>query len=252
MAAPSTEPKPEGAPEWMVSYADMITIMMSFFVIMFALASKKDEQAQRETAASFEYRFSPAWRPFAEIGPGLLPHALRLGGGNERRRRGPIFGPPRETDPDGAKTTAPQPMRVRIAGRGERLEVGGELYFEEASDQLQKRQIDKLRAIAEEIAGKPQKVQILGHASKLPLPPGSPFRDHWDLAYARCRATMQQLVALGIDPKRIRIALAGSNEPAYRGDSPELLKKNSRVDVYLLAELVEQAQPEEEPPANQY
>jgi flagellar motor protein MotB len=37
-------PAQEGAPEWMVSYADMITIMMAFFVVMYAMAPKKDQE----------------------------------------------------------------------------------------------------------------------------------------------------------------------------------------------------------------
>ena len=43
------EEKPDGAPEWMVSFADMITIMMSFFVIMFALASGEAAKAHALT-----------------------------------------------------------------------------------------------------------------------------------------------------------------------------------------------------------
>jgi len=103
--------------------------------------------------------------------------------------------------------------------------------------------------IAEEIAGKPQKVQILGHASKRPMPADSPYHDHWDLAYARCRRTMEQLVAMGIDPKRIRMGVAGSNEPIYSGDSPELMKANSRVDVYLLDALADEPEEVPEKPA---
>ncbi len=131
-------------------------------------------------------------------------------------------------------------MRIRIPGRGDRLDVGGIVYFEQDSGQLSKQQTDNLRTIAEEIAGKPQKVEILGHTTKRPMPPGSPYKDHWDLAYAHCRAAMQQLVAMGIDPKRIRIGVAGSNEPLYLGDSPELVKQNSRVDIYLIDSLTDE------------
>ena len=60
--------KPEGAPEWMVSYADMITILMSFFVVMFSIASGDSSgkrTAQQETViASLEYRFGPKWKPY--------------------------------------------------------------------------------------------------------------------------------------------------------------------------------------------
>ncbi|MCL4195115.1 MAG: hypothetical protein KJZ87_25480, partial [Thermoguttaceae bacterium] len=57
--AKRVEEKPEGAPEWMVSFADMITIMMSFFVIMFALAAAKNEGHAEAVRQSIHDRFSP-------------------------------------------------------------------------------------------------------------------------------------------------------------------------------------------------
>ena len=56
---PAVEEKPDGAPEWMVSFADMITIMMSFFVIMFALATARNEGRKAAAMESIEYRFGP-------------------------------------------------------------------------------------------------------------------------------------------------------------------------------------------------
>ena len=91
------EEKPDGAPEWMVSFADMITIMMSFFVIMFALASSdaaknkrnaKQQQAgvespqnakQQAAFDSLNYRFGPNYRPLAGLGVmlGISPARCR-------------------------------------------------------------------------------------------------------------------------------------------------------------------------------
>jgi flagellar motor protein MotB len=58
----------EGAPEWMVSYADMITIMMAFFVVMYALSGKKDESVVRPVLTSLKQQFGPRW-PFANLLP---------------------------------------------------------------------------------------------------------------------------------------------------------------------------------------
>jgi hypothetical protein len=80
-----SEEKPEGAPEWMVSYADMITILMSFFVVMFSVASGeaakgKRSQQQQVAIESLQYRFGPKWKPFMSWS--LMPgNALLPGGG---------------------------------------------------------------------------------------------------------------------------------------------------------------------------
>ena len=66
----------------------------------------------------------------------------------------------------------------------------------------------------------------------------SPFRNHWDLAYARCVATMDYLVKLGIDAKRIRISVAADKEPKHISPDPLLQRQNPRVEVFMLDEMV--------------
>ncbi|MHB1035753.1 MAG: OmpA/MotB family protein [Pirellulales bacterium] len=242
--AAEAEEKPEGAPEWMVSFADMITIMMSFFVIMFALASGKNEKKQEAVRQSIEQRFGPAWRPFANWGAGLLPRDTRF-----KIEPGPAEGKPATVPNEVAQSSTPNKdiSRIRIPGRGDRVVLGGEVYFDETSAELTGAEKARLKAIVEDLAGKPQKIEVLGHASKRPLPPGSPYRDHWDLAYARCRRTVESLASLGIDSKRIRMGVAGSNELAHLGTDPVLAKENSRVDIYLLDALADELEgtPEE-------
>ena len=51
--------------------------------------------------------------------------------------------------------------------------------------------------------GKPNKIEIRGHASKRPFPTDAQFKDAWEISYARCLATMKYLLAKGIGPDRI-------------------------------------------------
>ena len=86
--------------------------------------------------------------------------------------------------------------------------------------------------MADEIAGKPQQVEILGHASTRPLPPGSPYRDRWDLAYSRCRQMAKLLTSLKIDPERLRIGVNQTGGERAVGD-PATPGEDSQVDIYL-------------------
>ena len=69
----------------MVSYADMITIIMSFFVVMFSIASGeaakgKRSQQQQVAIESLQFRFGPQWKPFTSWS--LMPgNSLLPGGG---------------------------------------------------------------------------------------------------------------------------------------------------------------------------
>jgi chemotaxis protein MotB len=65
------------------------------------------------------------------------------------------------------------------------------------------------------------------------------IRDHWDLAYQRSWNTMKYLIdELNIEPSRVRLSVAGANEPLHIGTDEERLQDNPRVEIFLLDEVV--------------
>jgi chemotaxis protein MotB len=233
------EEKPEGAPEWMVSFADMITIMMSFFVIMFALASgergKKDERKQA-VLESLENRFGPKWQPFSNWGPARGNSTLASAGRPPR-----VPSPPREDDPRGEMMANRTKNRARIfvPKAGDHAAVGGVVYFQGDALELPPDEQARLATIAAELAGKPQVIEICGHASSRPLAEGTAHRDRWDLAYARCRKAAELLGTLKIEPQRLRFAVhKAGTAPGISQEPPDEDLEN-RIDVYLTDVLAE-------------
>jgi chemotaxis protein MotB len=222
----------EGIPEWMVSYADMITIMMAFFVVMYALSGKKDESSLRPVLSALKQQFGPRW-PYANLLPGFFrprnPHFDRLN----------RDGTPTGKAGRGAAADDPAARPARMFRPAEGLVRGGCIFFEDSSVALSRYQKLQLQRVVAELSGKPQKIEIRGHASRRPLPPDAPFRDHWDLAYARSRAALEYLVAQGIDPKRIRMAVAGSHEPPLPNEGDAPTSAVARVEIFLLNEFVD-------------
>jgi chemotaxis protein MotB len=215
----SPDEKPEGAPEWMVSYADMITIIMSFFVVMFSIASgeaAKGKRSQQQQAAieSLQYRFGPKWKPFMSWG--LMPGNSMLPGGG--KGRGSPASPPAVGDPGGTvRVLKKEKARIRVPGQGDLIAIGGMVYFEKATMELIPGQSGSIQKIADELAGKPQQVEIVATASNQPLPPGCLFRDRWELCYARCRQTAELFTALKIEPERLRLSVLPANAEENKG-----------------------------------
>jgi chemotaxis protein MotB len=227
------EEKPDGAPEWMVSYADMITIIMSFFVIMFALASgeaqkgKKDRGPQQAAIDSLNHRFGPTWKPFESWGLMAGNSPVKAAGGKQKMKA------PSPSDEDGTvKVLKREQARIRVPGRGQRVVIGGPVLFDDVARELAEPQKARLQVIAEELAGKPQEVEVVGYASARPLPPGAPSPNRSDLAYARCRQVAELLHTMKITPERIRISVAQSAEPTG-ADHAATPPDDARVDVYL-------------------
>jgi len=225
-----------GIPEWVVTFGDMMSLLLTFFVLLFSMSEIKQEQSTA-LIESLRRQFGHETASLSLL-PGQAPPAnsaiSKLASLGRARRMDTLRGGDKVRAPVGdyARVTAIRPA--------DDTTEGGVIYFEEGSSKLTEEHQRTLEAIARSIGGKPQKIEIRGHTSTRPLPPDSPFGSHWDLAYARCFEAMGFLAKTGIDPKRFRIKNAGPNEPIHTGYDVLLRKKNARVEVFLVDELTEE------------
>ncbi len=229
---------PEGAPGWIVTYGDMMSLLLTFFVLLFSMSEIKEEES-RAFMESLRRQFGYDHSLQTLIaGPNVPMNSslAKLASMGRSRRMDTMRGGDKVRAPVGEN---PRVWAIRPAEDATR---GGTVYFAGDSDQLTGDNLHGLSNVAENLVGKPQKIEIRGHTTKTPLPPDSPYRTHWDLAYARCEKVMQQLVKLGVEPQRIRLAVAGEYEPLHIGADPELQKRNSRVEILMLNELVNDLQ----------
>ncbi len=230
MSAPFEEPASEGAPDWMVSYADMITILMSFFAVMFSMAMSKDAKKDAPMIKSLQRQF------------GSLPTTFYLPFGAALTRKA-------------ASTTVPQ-MESRNRGlvgnfahastspSGDQATIGGVIYFDPGQSGLNEQQRQQLQTLAKVLGGKPRKIEILAHTLGRPRDADDKVGKNWKLAQARCNNTMRYLNWLGIDPTRIRIGVAARFEPIRAGDDVLLLDRNESVEVFTPSEFAEDARAE--------
>ena len=219
-----------GIPEWVVTFGDMMSLLMTFFVLLFSMSEIKQEESLA-LMESLRKQFGHDASIVSPI-PGRAPplnSGMRTLAAMGRARRA-------DTMNGGDKVRAPvgENPRVWALRPPNDSTMGGALYFAEGSAQLRDEQEPTLRQTVAVIGGKPQKIVIGGHTSTGPLPDNSPFRSHWDLAYARCLNVMNRLIEMGIDPKRMQIAVVADNEPVHLGPDPVLRKKNDRVEVLML------------------
>lgn len=195
-----------GAPEWLLTYGDLMSLLLTFFILLVSMSELRSEPRVVEAVDAIQKRF----------------------GGEKLADQ-----PPREPVLSGPRAGRPQ---VKTVVSDRQPVFGGTIVFAEGSAEVTGDQRDALRHLGEQLQGKLQKIEIRGHTTRRPLPAGSPFADHWQLAYARSHEVMRVLTELGIDPQRLRLSVAAGNEPAYLGDDARELRANGRVDLFLLNE----------------
>jgi chemotaxis protein MotB len=227
---------------WKVAYADFVTAMMAFFLVMWITA--QSDAVKEAVAKYFKDPFG-----IAANGAGGLTPGLPMADTDAKRTkeyltgtRGPGRGTGEfEPDPSPRDDEDKQSKKptVLVMHDGDQSSLGTILLFSEGSaelDELGRRLLDEL---VPTLRGKANKVEIRGHASARPLEPGSPFETAWELCYARCVATMRYLEERGIEPRRMRLCQAGPYEPHSIRVEPRWQAKNSRVEVKMLGEFVD-------------
>lgn len=223
-------------PEWVVTFGDMMSLLLTFFIMLVSLSEMKEEEKFQAMVESMKQQFGHSASQLSMVPGDLRPRNSALAKlatmGRARRENTASGG-------DKVKAPAGEHPRVMIVRPGSKTAIGTVVYFDEDTATLGDAQREVLRQHIQVIQGKPHKIEIRGHTSHRPLTGTTGMRDHWDLAFERSRNVMQYLVGeLGLDPKRTRMSVAGPNEPAHIGTDEEKLRQNPRVEVYLLDEVV--------------
>ncbi len=231
-----------GVPEWVVTFGDMMSLLLTFFIMLFSMSEIKENERFQATVESLRKTFGYE-ASLASILPGDFSSQnsdFQTVSSLARTKRDNLMsGKAREDAPVG------DAERVTSLRQKSDPLVAGMVPFEEGNDRLTEKDETILNEIYGRIAGIPQRIEIVGHTTNHPLPAGAPIGDHWDLAYTRARKVKDYLVKRGIKSKRIRIAVAAGNELKYRGIDPIEQKKNPRVEIKLLSETIKNASPKE-------
>jgi chemotaxis protein MotB len=245
-----------GGGAWKVAYADFVTAMMAFFLVMWITAQNK--QMKMAVAHYFNDPFNslkktkgPEQAGSEKTGPlepgskTIMPsHRPGDPPGIKRPKDAPkpIGRKIEEVGPkmwagEGKKSGGVGKPTVFVLNNGKDQGTGSVLVFADNSGQLDDKAKDQLKRLVPLLQGKRQKIEIRGHACQVSA--NGADVDVWQLSYARGLATMNYLIQAGIESDRFRLSQAGPNEPRTISDGAEHQVRNSCVEVIVLPELAD-------------
>jgi chemotaxis protein MotB len=223
---------------WLLTYADMITLLMVFFVVMYAL-SKVETTKFQELSESLSVAFNGM--------PGI--QAEGAGGHSASRTLTPLRAAPGTgLSPRPAKKSTPfmeratstlqtqintGAIRLNTEARGVVLGLSGDVFFREGQSALNPDALATLTQVAELLRDLPQPVVVEGYTDSTPLDPKSPFGSNLGLSAARAVSVAEALELLGLSPDRVSAAGYGDSHPLRSNDTPEGRAYNRRVDILI-------------------
>jgi chemotaxis protein MotB len=199
---------------WMVSYMDVLTILLIFFV---AVAAKSLERGQEKLLVAPMVAKALAPRP--------APPPVQ-----------PVVPPARQALLNAQKNLEQRGLDLRMEARGLVISVPQAVLFPSGADQVSSRALPIVAQVADVLRTMPNQVSLVGHADAVPIH-NRHFRDNWDLSAARSLHLLALLThKYGIAESRLSVASYGSYRPTDSNDTADGRARNRRVEIVILDE----------------
>jgi len=245
-------PTHENHERWLVSYADFITLLFAFFVVMFA-SSQKDKNAAKDISDSV--------RDAIEHGQLSSAVSTALGRGKHENSKPPAnaervkisenvppqIGNPANPHPeDLAKSMQTLQkgldielkkgkVQLSLEARGLVISLREATFFASGDDRVEPASFPILAKIADVMQALPNSVRLEGYTDSVPIH-NSRFRSNWELSTARSIAMLELLrQRYQIPAARLSVGGYAENAPSDTNDTEEGRSHNRRVDVVLLS-----------------
>jgi chemotaxis protein MotB len=222
-----------GMERWLLTYADMITLLMIFFIIMYAISQSSAAKFQQLSTA-LSVVFGGGQKTVLTGQPGLLQQFKRSQG--EKQLKQAYV----ETISKLQKEIQDKKIRVNMTSRGMQLSISSDFYFLSGAAELTGEAKTLLRKVASPLLDIPNPMQIEGHTDNVPIVAGGTlaqrYPTNWELSSQRGINVLQFIHEIGIKYERLSAAAYADTKPVKPNDTPEGRSINRRVEILVLYE----------------
>ena len=203
------EDEPENLDRWLISYADFITLMFTFFAALYALSSV-DKAKMEEFSGSLNQTFKVIEKPIPQIDTqkNILVEDI-------------------------SKVTSNiKGVAVKNEPRGVVVTFSDSVLFASGSAELKPEIYSVLEKLSKLLSAVPGKVAIEGHTDNVPIS-SSKYSSNWELSTARAASMLHFFIEKGIDPAKYSIAGYAEFRPLESNATEEGRQKNRRVEIII-------------------
>ncbi|NFG61266.1 MULTISPECIES: flagellar motor protein MotB [unclassified Clostridium] len=218
---------------WLIPYADMLTLLLALFIVMFAM-SKVDNQKLQQASEQFSVIFSGTNSAMKGGNPAMSTEEASISESNN------------STIEDGKMNEVKQMLEKEISQQGysDKVKVdlneGGlevsiqdVILFNSGDADVLKNVHPLLLKISGMLQGLDNDIKIVGHTDNVPIN-NTNFRSNWDLSAIRAINVMNFMVGSGgIKQEKISIQAYGDQKPKFDNSTDEGKAKNRRVEIFV-------------------
>ncbi|CEH32889.1 flagellar motor protein MotB [Romboutsia lituseburensis] len=215
---------------WLLSYADFITLLMIFFIIMYAMSTLDQKKYEKLTTALNQAMGD---------GTAIADTGSNMGGetGNGLSEDAKLKKVKENLDKYLKENNLSASVSTTIEKRGLVLSFKDSLFFDSGKAEIRPEQIDKLITISKIINQSiisDSYIRIEGHTDSVPMH-NEIFKSNWDLSVMRASNVAQILIdKAGINPERLSATGYGEYRPKVDNSTAEGKSTNRRVDIIIM------------------
>jgi chemotaxis protein MotB len=263
------EEEHENHERWMVSYADMMTLLLVLFIVLYAMS-----QVDKDKFAALASGLSETFGGPISVTPGPTPDASVLDGLSGAIDIASAIPPDQtvtkaEVDAAAARAAAERAQRVaaeaanaydELAAARDRIEaalaaagyagaaqyeiderglvvhiVADAVLFDAEQAVLRPEGRAILDAVAPTLTELSNVLRVEGHANHLPVTEGGPWPSNWELSGYRASTVLRYLATGGVPEPRMSATGYSSTRPLVPESDPTALSVNRRVDIVVLS-----------------
>lgn len=208
-----------GSGTWLVTYSDLVTLLLVFFVLLYTLTPGVDKSTFNDFISHFQSQSSVIQQkgePNEESGD----HTLR-----EEWKEVKKF-----LKEEGLKSE----VQIQQIKNGVKVTLSDSLTFNSGSAILLPAAKKVLKEIASKLGGDVKEVNTQGHTDNVPIASRSRYRSNWHLGAARAVSVVQFLNDHSeVAPEKYEASSFGKYKPIDTNDSPGGRRHNRRVEIYI-------------------
>ncbi|MCA9821639.1 MAG: OmpA family protein [Dehalococcoidia bacterium] len=232
----------ENHERWIVSYADMVTLLFALFVVLYAISDTNPEKLE-VVRTSLDRAFdvgvltsTDGASPVFEGGGGLAPSLADL-------KLNSLKIVTEDLTTFASDTGIIGKVQVRGSADGVTISLADDLLFASGSAALRPGSQDVLQRLAALLNEMPNEIRVEGHTDTVPVN-SDEYATNWELSTARATTVLRYLTdEAGVDPARMSVAGYADTRPVGDNSTPEGRALNRRADIVIVypteAEIIE-------------
>lgn len=233
--------KKENSERWLLTYSDLITLLMIFFVIMYSM-SNVDSQKYDSLATSLNNSLSPSFSIVNGGSTNSIGSITPVTNGNSdilSNSSSQSLSPTQEIEQELKNYLESHDLTsqvtLHIEPQGLILSLNENIFFESGKAEIQPRYKKNLLEISAILSTFNNNVSIEGHTDNIPIH-NNQFRSNWELAAIRATNVVHLLIdEEHMNPSKLSATSYGEHHPIASNDTDEGRAKNRRIDIVLLS-----------------